>query len=338
MPATLRQTARAAGVSVSTASRVLAGRAGEARISAAAAGRVRAAARRLGYRPNLLARSLRTSRSRTLGLVVTDMANIFFANIAAAVEAEASAAGYTVMVAASGENADREVQYLLELQSRRVDGLLVTPAAGSRVQQVLGAVARAGATPLAVIDRLLPGLACDRVVTDSRRAAAALVAELVRFGCRRPALAGGPAGVWTAAERLAGFRDGLAAAGLPFPRGLVRSGPYSVEHGRSTAAAFLAGRQPPDGIVAANNKILVGVLEALAAAGGRARSVAVAGFDGVPFAAFLGRAVAIAEQPEEDIGRTAARMLIERIEGRRGPPREIRLPVRIRSFAPPPGR
>jgi LacI family transcriptional regulator len=113
---------------------------------------------------------------------------------------------------------------------------------------------------------------------------------------------------------------------------LVRSGPYSVEHGRAAAEELLTGSPTPDGVVAANNKILIGVLEALTAAGERARRVAVAGFDGVPFASFLGRPVAIAEQPERDIGTVAARMLIDRIEGKKAPPREEVLRVTVKKF------
>lgn len=268
-----------------------------------------------------------------MGLVVTELANPFFATVAGAVEAEASASGYSVIIATSGENEERELDYLLQLHARPTDGLIVAPAPGSSVRPELERLLTEG-FPLVTIDRLLDGLACDRVITGSRLAAAELLAALVRFGCRRPALAGGPAGVWTADERLAGFRDGLSRAGLAFEEALCRSGPYSVEHGRAAAEAFLAEERPPDGIVAANNKILIGVLEALTAAGEAARHVAVAGFDGVPFAAFLGRPVAIAEQPERDIGIAAARLLIDRIEGSVGAPREVVLPISVRSFAP----
>jgi LacI family transcriptional regulator len=314
---------------------VLAGRAEAGRIARATAERVRAAARRLGYRPNLLARSLRTRRTRTLGLLVTDLANPFFATIAAAVEAAASAAGYTLIIAASGEEAGRELKYLRELQTRPTDGLMVTPTPGGEVRAELKKLAASG-FPLVTIDRRVAGLECDRVICDGRRAAGELVSWLAGLGCRRLALAGGPAGVWTAEERLAGFRAGLARAGLAFARRLFRAGEFTAEHGRAAAADFLRERHPPDGIVAANNRILAGVLEVLTEAGQDARRIAVAGFDGVPYAAFLGRPIAVAEQPAETIGRSAARLLIERIEGQAGSPREVLLPVAIRSFGPGP--
>ncbi len=335
MPATLRQVAEAAGVSIPTASRVLSGRAAEGRIPEATAERVRAAAAKLGYRPNVLARSLRTRRTRTLGLVVTELANPFYATIAGAVEAAASASGYTLIIAASGEDPARALEYLRELPSRPADGLIVAPAPGSEVEAALIELAGAG-FPLVTVDRLLPGLDCDRVVTDSRGAAAGLVAALTAMGCRRLAMAGGPDGVWTARERSAGFREGLDRAGLPFSEHLFRSGEFSVEQGRAAAEVFLASPQPPDGIVAANNRILAGVLETLAARGESARNVAVAGFDGVPYAPFLGRPIAVAEQPEAEIGRAAAGMLIERVEGCKDAPREVVLPLAVRTFPPEP--
>jgi len=282
-----------------------------------------------------MARSLRTRRTHSLGLVVTELANPFFATIAGAVEAEASAAGYTVMVAATGEDADRQIAYLRELQARPADGLIVAPGQGGEVLGALQSLVAAG-VPLVTIDRRIEEVRCDRVLCDSRRAAAELVAVLAGMGCRRLAMASGPDGLWTADQRLAGFRQGLATAGLPLPAGMAAAGPFSVEHGRTAAAAFLDAPEPPDGIVAANNRILAGVLEELSTRGQAAAGVAVAGFDGVPYAPFLGRPIAVAEQPEDQIGRTAARALIERIQGLKDPPRELMLPIAIKTFRPPP--
>jgi LacI family transcriptional regulator len=325
--------ARKARVSVATASRVLTGRGAECRISLTAARRVRTVAEKLGYQPNLQARSLRTQRTQTIGLLVTELANPFFATIAGAVETAASAAGYGVVIATSGEDEKRELDYLHRLCARPTDGLIVAPAAGKLVRLELERLAKER-FPLLVVDRFLDGLACDRVLTQNCDAAMKLVMALTNFGCRRPAFAGGPANVWTALERERGFRQGLKEAGFSIIEEFIQNGAYSIEHGRAVTEVFLKERNPPDGIIAANNKILVGVLEALAAAGEPARNIAVAGFDGVPFASFLGRPIAVAEQPEKDIGRLAAEMLIERIEGRRKDPREVVLPINVRVFTP----
>ncbi len=337
MRPTMREIARAAGTSPSTVSRVLAGRAPAARIGKETAGRVLAAAGKLGYRPNLAARSLRTRRTHTLGLLVTELANPFFATIAGAAESAASTAGYSTIVATSGEDARREAEYLAVLRSRPVDGLIVAPAAGKAARAALTSVIRAD-IPVVLIDRRVPGIDCDRVLVNNRLGAAELVAALARLGAKRLAMAGGPPEVWTAEQRLAGFKAGLKRAGLSFSPRLVRSGLFATETGRRAARAFLAQKKPPDAIVAANNRILLGVLEVLERAGKKAHGMAIGGFDGVPFAGLLGRPVVVAEQPREEIGRQAARMLIERVEKKaRGKAREMVLPVKVRTFGPETG-
>ncbi len=337
MRPTMQEIARAAGVNPSTVSRVLSGQARETRIAEGTARKVLAAARRLGYRPNLAARALRTRRTHTLGLLVTELANPFFATIAGSFEDAARAAGYSTVIATSGEDQDREADYLSVLRSRPVDGLVVTPAAGPRAGKALSDAMKDG-IPVVLIDRRVPGVRCDRVIVDNRAGAARLVARLAALGARRPAMAGGPPNLFTAAQRLAGFRDGLRAAGLPFSKSLTSSGPFAVETGIAAARKFMSAPRPPDAIVAANNRVLLGVLRALQEAGDPARHVAVAGFDGVPFAGLLGRPIVVAEQPRREIGRRAAELLVGRVEGRvSGKPREIVLQTTIRSHDPDSG-
>jgi LacI family transcriptional regulator len=333
----MQQIARAAGVDPSTVSRVLSGKAGRARIGARTAERVLAAASRLGYRPNLAARALRTRRTQTLGLLVTELANPFFATIAGAVERAARAAGYSTLVATSGEEAEREAEYLAVLRARPVDGLIVAPAAGAQARSALAALVREG-IPVVLIDRRVQGLDCDRVLVENRAAAARIVEELAALGARRLAMAGGPRGLWTADERLAGFREGLRTSGLEFAKSLTASGPFSTGTGLAAARKFLAARRPPDAIVAANNRILLGVLRALREAAEAAGDVAVGGFDGLPFAGLLGRPLVVAEQPREEIGRRATEMLVSRIEDpHAGKAREVVLDVNVRRYGPDSG-
>jgi LacI family transcriptional regulator len=329
--------ARAAGVDPSTVSRVLSGQAAKARIGKQTARKVLAAAARLGYRPNLAARALRTNRTHTLGLLVTELANPFFATIAAAVEDQARQKGYATIIATSGEDPSRETEYLSLLRSRPVDGVIVTPTPGARARKALQALA-SGGFPMVCIDRRVPGLRCDRVVVDNRGGAAQLVTSLAAIGARRLAIAGGPAAVWTAAERLAGFRAGLKRARLPFSKTMVRSGSYSTETGAKAARAFMRAKRPPDAIFAANNRILLGVVQALQQTGPKAAAVSLAAFDGLPFAGLLSRQVLIAEQPREEIGRRAVDLLVQRIdEIPTGGPREVVLPVQVRRFGPESG-
>jgi LacI family transcriptional regulator len=326
---TLRQIASKAGVSPSTVSRVLSGRAAENRIPTATVERVRRLAGQAGYRPNLYARYLKTQRSHTIGVLVTEIGNPFFATVIDAVEQVARRRGYTLVIAASGEDRARTLEYLALLGERPVDGLIVVPTEGGEVARRLLSLRRRG-TPVVLVDRELPPHRFDAVVTDSRGGMAGLVEALWGFGSRRPALIGGPRSVWTARERQAGFRVGIRRSGLQSAAGVTVCGPYSRTYGAEAACRLMGSGSPPDAIVAANNSILLGVLDALREMGRRAARLPVAGFDGVPFAHLLGRPMAIAEQPAAGIGRAAAERLIERIEGRPGPPETVCLSVTLR--------
>ncbi len=336
MQLTMREIAKLAGVDTSTVSRVLAGKGKSARIGEETAQRILSRRRKARLSSQPSARALRTSKTDTLGLLVTDLANPFFATIAAACEAEASAAGYGVVVATSGENQDRESDYLSLLRSRPVDGLIMTPA--DMYPHAALTLLLEKQFPLVLVDRRVHGLSCDSVVVDNRLAASQLVAALVEIGARTIAVAGGPIGTWTGSERMEGFRAGIADAHLPVIEDLIETGPYSIEAGRLAAEKFMKSKTAPDAIVAANNRILLGVIEVLMEIGRPAAHVAVAGFDGIPFAGLLGRPVVIAQQPRREIGRVATRMLIDRVEGSwRGGPRESVLPVHIETLGPESG-
>ena len=313
MKPTMQDIARLAGVNVSTVSRVLAGKAKAARIGDETARRVLSVAEELGYRPNLSARALRTSRTETLGLLVTDLANPFFATISAACEAEASASGYGVMVATSGESRDREEQYISLLRSRPVDGLIVTPAGMTPHPELSGLMDEG--FPLVLMDRRVDGMMCDSVVVDNRDGARRLVRELCDIGRETIAFVCGPGDTWTGAERMKGFISGIEDAGLSLTEELVYTGPYDEETGRRAVRIFLENDRRPDAVVAANNRILEGVLEVLMERGAECEDIAVGGFDGVPFAGLMNRPIVVAQQPRREIGRRAARLLIERIEG-----------------------
>ena len=331
MRPTIREIARKAGVDPSTVSRALSGQAERYRISAPTVRRIESAAENLGYEPNVYARYMRTQKTHSIGLLTTDLDNPFYGALAGAVEARFAGKGYATIIAASWEDPKRQLAYLSTLGSRPVDGLIVVPTGTKKEQAVLDNLVESS-FPLVVIDRLLPGLKADFVVTESRRGGASLVKELAKNGCRRPALVGGPKGIWTAEERRAGFRQGIEAAGLKWSPSLVMPGPFSVEHGRRAAGKLLGMKNPPDGIMAANNKLLVGALEVLVESGPRFADTPVAGFDGVPFASLLGRPVFVADQEPGEIGRAAADLLLKRIENGKRKPTVKRLPVKIEKY------
>jgi DNA-binding LacI/PurR family transcriptional regulator len=184
--------------------------------------------------------------------------------------------------------------------------------------------------PLVLMDRRVDGMRCDSVVVDNQDGAKRLVGELVDIGAGTIAVACGPDDTWTGAERMKGFTAGIEGAGLTLPDELVYTGPYDKETGRRAARCFLESGARPDAVVAANNLILEGVLEVLMEKGAGGEGIAVGAFDGVPFAGLMNRPIVVAKQPRREIGRRAARLLIERIEETAGDaPREEVLPVRI---------
>ncbi len=216
---TMTDVADAAGVSLKTVSRVVNG---EPRVTPATAARVRSAIDRLGYRRNEMARTLRQGRvSRTLGLVIEDVANPFYSAITRGVEEETRAHGFLVIAGSSDEDPERE-QLLLELLcERRVDGLLVVPAAADH-RYLLPELAHG--TPVVFIDRPPRRIEADVILLDNVGGARAAVEHLLAHGHRRIAIVADAPAISTARERYRGYEDALAAAGIGVDTELVRLG------------------------------------------------------------------------------------------------------------------
>lgn len=307
---TLQDVARRAGVSPITASRAI-NRSGY--VSQEARERVEQAVQELGYVPNMLARSLRSRRSDTLALVLTDITNPFFTTVARGVEDAASDAGYTVIFCNTDEDEDEERKYLDMLLQKRVDGILLVPARGGAEVVRL---AQAQAIPVVVLDRRAPGCAVDVVRCDSQRGAYDLTQLLLARGHRRIALLNGPEGVSTAEDRAAGYRQALAESGLAGAP-ITLSGAFTIQSGREMARLALQSDPPPTALFAANNFIAIGAQHALREMGVRVPAdVALVGFDDLPPALVTFPFLTVASQPAYEMGRRAAQRLIDRLEGR----------------------
>lgn len=311
MPLNMKDIADAAGVSRTTVSRVLSGKAEQFRIAKKTAERIIAEAKARGYRPSELARGLRTSRSNTLGLVVSDISNPFFANIAWAAEQAAEKAGFATLVGSSGEDPAREKAYIENLRSRGADGLVIA-AAGGDYEHLFKL--RAEGYPFVLLDRVFEDLDCDWVAVDNVRAARTVIEMLIDCGPKRIAFLGGRMETSTGRGRLEGYRAALRARKIPFDNTLVVRGDYSAEAGRTGAEAVLKLKVPPDGIFCANNKVLFGCLERLATETAEPwASLPVASFDVTPFMKIIGRRLVVAAQPERMIGSRAVELLIKRV-------------------------
>jgi LacI family transcriptional regulator len=309
--ASVKDVARRAGVSVATVSRVLND---SASVTPATRERVLEAVAELGYRRNAVARSLRTDATATIGLVIGDILNPFFTELARAVEDEARARGYSVVIGNADERPDRQDHYVRTLLEQRVDGLLLCPTA--EITPLVRDTVRDG-LPLVFLDRTLPGLDVPTVRADGAEAIAALVRHLRDLGHRRIAFISGPALLSTGRERTDAFVAAMEGCGLPVRGGHLEAGDFQAASGRAGTARLLDLPEPPEVIVAGDNLMALGALDEIRARGLRIpRDVALACYDDLPWFTHLDPPVTAIAQPVQELGRRAVRVLAERIEDR----------------------
>ena len=322
MPARRADVARLAGTSPAVVSYVLNG--GPRGVAPETRARVLNAVELLGYRPNGVARSLRTSRTSTLGLVLPDMANPFFAAVARAVEDAAVDAGYTLLVGNTSEDPARQVTYVRTFLARQVDGLLLVPC--SAPFDLLHDLDRAQ-VPWLLLDRLVPGLDVSSVVVDNRDGASVATHHLIEHGHRRIACIAGPPDLDSSRSRVDGWRSAMQDAGLPL------SAPIHASFGRKAgyhAALSLIDTSNVDACFVASDEQALGVLRALAERGLRCPGdVAMASFDGIAAGAYATPALTTVAQPFADIGRAAIAGLLERIDRPARKPTTAVLPVTL---------
>lgn len=318
----IKDVAAQAGVSVATVSRVLNS---HPSVSPDARTRVLAAVDVLGYRPNAVARSLRTDQTRTLGLVISDVLNPYFTELARFVEEEARALGYSVIIGNADERPELQDHHVRTLLDRRIDGLLVSPADGD--SPLMADVARAG-TPMVFVDRWMPGVDVPVVRADGRHAIRDLVAHLYALGRRRLAIIAGPAATTTGDERVEAFREALRAHELGLPEVYIGQGDFQADSGRRVTERFLALPEPPEIVFAADNLMALGALDAIRAAGLRVpQDIGLAAFDDIPWFVHTDPPITAIAQPTGELGRAAVRALVDIVEGRS--PQSVTLPARL---------
>lgn len=313
---TIRDVAAQAGVSVATASRVLSG---HPATSPGSRSRVEAAVADLGYRPDARARSLRKTRTGTIGILVSDVRNPFFAEIAYAVERRALQAGIATLVCNADESVEQQDRYLDLLVSQRVDAMVIAPqgdGSGS-LREVLGL-----GIPVVFVDRTLDGAAADGVAvpsitSDNRAGMREAVAHLVGLGHRRVGLIAGPQQTSTGRERLAAYRDAAAEAGLDPDPALVAQGDFQHASGAAGARRLLDLDRPPTAIIAADSPMTLGALEVL-----RERGVAVGadvslvGYDDLPAFSLVTPALTVVAHDPARMGALAAEAVRDQLAGR----------------------
>ena len=319
----MRDVAALAGVSIKTVSRVISD---VPTVAPDLAARVRDAADKLGYRPNLTASNLRRGdrRTNTVGLLLEDVSNPFSSSVLRAVEDYFRTRGVLVLAGSLDEDPDRERELARTLINRRVDGLIIMPAA--RDYRWVVAEQQAG-TSFVFIDRQSIPLLADAVVTDNRSSARAAVEHLLKTGCRRVAYLGDELSIPTAYDRFLGFQDALAAGGLHADQELARHGLRTAEQARAATADLLAQHRL-DGLFTSQNLVTIGAVEALHK-GGLQRDIALVGFDDVPLGAVLEPGITVMAQDPAQIGRLAAQRLLDRMNGDESPPAVHTVPTRL---------
>jgi LacI family transcriptional regulator len=321
---TIQDVAKLAGVAPITVSRVI-NHSGY--FSQEVREKVEAAIAELDYVPNTLARSLRSKRTNTLALIISDITNPFFTTLARGVEDAASDAGLTVIFCNTDESEAEEQKYLKMLLEKQVDGVLLVPAQSSL--ESLNMVRR-NQTPLVVLDRAVPDETVDEVRCDSEGGAYQLVRLLLALGHRRIAVLSGPRGVSTADDRVAGYCRALREAHLPVEETLVLHGDFMQESGEEMTRQAMALEPRPTALFAANNFITIGAMKALQSAGLRVpEDVALVGFDDLPPALVTFPFFTVVSQPAYEMGRRATELLLERLEKSDLPARKIVLPTEI---------
>lgn len=317
---TMKDVAARAGVGLKTVSRVVNGEPG---VTAETERRVQDAITALGFRRNDSARILRKGRTASVGLVLEDLADPFYAPLNRAVEEVARDHGALLINGSSAEDPERERELALALCARRVDGLVIVPA-GDDHRYLEPEIAAGIATVF--VDRPAGRIAADAVLSDNFGGAREGVAHLVAHGHRRIGFLGDRPGIHTAAERLRGYRAAMAAAGLPVDEAWVSLGPTEPGRVRAEAERMLTGPGAVTALFTGNNRVTATAVRVIA---GLARPVALVGFDDLELADLLSPAVTVVAQDAGQLGRTAAELLFRRLEGAQDAARRVELPTRL---------
>ena len=310
-----------ADVSLSTVSRVVNGGVG---VRDDLVERVREAVEMLGYRHNLTASTLRRADrlSATIGVIFEDVSNPFFGSVHRGVEDVARERGVLTLVGSSDEEPDRERELADAFMARGVDGLIVASAVPDNAYLLRE---RAAGLALAFVDRPPRFFDADAVVSDNPGGARAAVEHLIAAGHRRIGFLGDRPDVFTAAERLRGYREALASHGLPEDLELVRHPRFRGVDAYETTRELLEGKDPP---TAVQNLISMGAVRAVHAIG-RQHEIAMVSFDDIPLADVVEPGITVVAQDPDALGRSAAELLFARLDGHDGPSRHIVVPTRL---------
>lgn len=326
--ATIKDVALQAGVSVTTVSHVV----NDTRhVSAKVRERVELAIRELGYVPNAMARSLKSNTTSTLGMLIPNSSNPYFAEIVRIVEDRCFGAGYTLVLCNTDDEPRRQSVYLQVLAERRIDGLIVV-STGADEDDSLATQLRGLRIPTVLVDREIADPACDLVETAHMQGGLLAVRHLLSLGHKRIACIGGPLGVTSSEQRIEGWRMALAETGSP-PNAdaLLWRGGFTSQGGYEAMHAILRTEQKPSAVFMCNDLMAIGALRAAHESGVRVPDeLSIVGFDDIELSAYTSPPLTTVAQPKERIGALAVDMLLERMGGKRRDARKVVLQPELR--------
>ena len=326
---TIKEVADLAGVSVGTVSHVITG---SVPVSEPLKIKVQAAIKELDYHPNHVARSLKTSKTRTLGIIVPDMTISFFPQIIHGAEMAARERGYSVIAANSMESTDRQSELLSLLRSQQVEGILVVVAAAPMPVNQMSRLIEAG-VPVVCLDRVPEKIPVDSVSVDDISAAEMGTDHLLAKGYRRIAIVTGPLSLQNESRRLQGYERSLRRAGEPASEALVWQGNLKSEDLAAMCRERLSDRATrPEAILCTNGPTALGALRGLRECGLRTpEDIGFVTFDELTVDDLFSPAITTIVQPAYEIGSRAADILLDRVEnGKSGGVRTVRLPATLK--------
>jgi LacI family transcriptional regulator len=331
--ASIRDVAARAGVSVTTVSHTLNG---TRFVSEQAKAKVHEAAHALGYVPSEVARGLKHNTTRTLGMLVPNNSNPYFAEIIRGVEHHSYAAGYSLLLCNSNDDPQQQADHLRVLAERRVDGIVLV---ASGHDDAIIAVCKDLRLPLVLVDREIETIAADLIEVDHAAGGELATAHLLGLGHARVACIVGPSDLRSSHQREAGWRRALAKAGIEPRADEVVRGDFGPESGAAAMRRLLQSARRPTAVFVCNDMMAIGALHAAHEAGiGVPERLSVVGFDDIELAAYTSPPLTTVAQPKEAIGTGAAGLLLERLrEGRVEPRRTVLQPaLHLRASTAPP--
>jgi len=305
----LKDVAKEAGVSVGVVSRVLNN---SGYFSEETKSKVLKAVKKLNYKPDAIARSLKTKQTKAIGVIISDVVTFFFTTLVRGIEDVASQNGHSVILCDTDENAVKEREYLLALYERNVDGLIISPTPGN--QSYLKKLARGG-IPLVLVDRKIRGLRIPTVVVDNEAGAYEAINYLINLGHRRIGIITGLKGVTTTEERLAGYKRALKEHHLSLELELIKEGDDRIDKARESTQDFLKMKNPPTALFASSEPMISGALQVLKEKEIKIpEEISLVGFDDPAWASFTEPPLTTVRQPSYSMGVLACQALLKEIK------------------------